>query len=116
MASTRAQRLHRRSTIPLSDIKEAASDVARANGATLALLFGSYARGTATYRSDVDLIFVEDTADRFLDRLSRYMDPLLDRLHAAVEVLVYTPDEYDEMKQSAFVGRATREGLVLYER
>jgi predicted nucleotidyltransferase len=96
-------------------IREAVRLVARRNGARRALLFGSHARGTATRHSDVDLMFVEDTTDRFLDRLDRYFDPLSDMIGRAVEVLVYTPGEYERMKDSAFVRRAEREGIVLYE-
>ncbi len=102
--------------IPVEKIREAAVEIAHANGATLALLFGSYARGTATDRSDVDLIFVEETSLRFLDRLTRYQDTLIDRLSTSVETLVYTPAEFQRMKDGGFIGRAVREGIVLYER
>ena len=101
--------------ITIEKIREAAIEIANANGATLALLFGSYARGTATERSDVDLIFVEETTLRFLDRLSRYQDILIDRLSTSVETLVYTPAEFERMKDGGFVGQAVREGIVLYE-
>ena len=102
--------------LDLEMIRQAVSEVAHANGANLAVLFGSYARGTATRRSDVDVIFVEDTDARFLDRLGRYMNPLVDALRASVEVLVYTPHEFESMKKRAFVKRALEEGVVLYER
>lgn len=96
------------------NIRAAVSEVARRNGATFALLFGSYARGTATHRSDVDLIFVEETDARFIERLGKYMDPLFDELQTPVEVLVYTPEEFAFMKDRAFVKRALKEGVVLY--
>lgn len=100
----------------IETIREAAVRVAEANGAKLAILFGSYARGTATARSDVDLIFVEDTDLPFLKRLDRYFDPLADMLSGPVETLVYTPDEFESMKDRAFIKRAVEEGVVLYER
>ena len=101
--------------VPVDEIRKGGADVAKANGARLAILFGSYARGTATRHSDVDIIFVEQTSDRFLDRLARYTDPLIDRLKTSVEVLVYTPDEFERMKQQSFVRRAVEEGMVIYE-
>jgi len=101
--------------IPLEKIREAAVEIAKANGATFALLFGSYARGTANERSDVDLIFVEPTSLRFLDRLARYQDTLIDRLSVSVETLVYTKEEFEQMKDGGFIGQAVREGIVLYE-
>ena len=100
----------------LEAVKQAVSEIARANGASLAVLFGSYARGTATKRSDVDVIFVEETDARFLDRLGKYMGPLFDRLRTGVEVLVYTPAEFERMKSRSFVRRALAEGIVVYER
>ena len=101
--------------VQIDDIRQAASAVAQANGASCAILFGSYARGTATERSDIDIIFVEQTGDPFLKRLDRYIGPLVDRLHTSVEALVYTPDEFERMKDRSFVRTALEEGVVLYE-
>jgi len=101
--------------VPLEEIRRAATEVAARNGAKRAILFGSYARGTATDRSDIDLIFVEETSLPFLKRLDRYFDPLSDRLKAAVETLVYTPDELERMKHRPFIRKALEEGVVLYE-
>jgi len=81
-----------------------------------ALLFGSHARGTATEHSDIDVIFVEETDAPFLQRLGRYMDPLVDELKSAAEVFVYTPDEFTSMKESFFVKKALEEGVVVFER
>lgn len=96
-------------------IKKEVAAVARANGARLAVLFGSYARGTADERSDVDLIVVADTTKRYIKRLDDYFDPLALRLEPALEVWVYTPAEFEDMKTRPFVAQALREGIVLYE-
>ena len=101
--------------LELDTIKEAVAEVAKENGAHLALLFGSFARGTATAHSDVDVIFVEDTELPFLARLGRYFDPLVDRLRASVEVLVYTSEEFAGMADGPFVKQALAEGVVVYE-
>jgi predicted nucleotidyltransferase len=101
--------------IDTESVQAAIRDVAEANGARLAPLFGSYARGTATRRSDVDVIFVEQTSARFLDRLAKYFDPLSERLAAPVEVFVYTPDEFRRMRDGFFLRRALSEGITVYE-
>jgi len=80
------------------------------------LLFGSQAAGTARPHSDVDLLVIKQTSERFLDRLDSAlvaMDP--DR---AVDVLVYTPDEFAEMQArgSPFLSRALRGARELYVR
>ena len=100
----------------LDKIREAVANVAKANGASLAILFGSYARGTATKRSDVDLIFVEETDLPFLKRLDKYIGPLVDMIGMSVEALVYTPEEFQQMKDRSFIKRALKEGVVIYER
>ena len=101
--------------IDTKSVEDAVRDVARANGAKLAVLFGSFARGTQTRRSDVDAIFVEQTPARFLDRLARYFDPLTERLPVPVEVFVYTPEEFRRMKDRPFLRRALSEGITVYE-
>jgi predicted nucleotidyltransferase len=75
------------------------------------LLFGSLARGDARDHSDVDLIVVKDTPMRFLDRLDEFYDDARE----AMDILVYTPQEFEEMKERPFVKRALREGKMLYE-
>jgi predicted nucleotidyltransferase len=89
-------------------------EIAMRNSAVLALLFGSTARGTATGRSDVDVIFVERTREKFLNRIDKYYDFLVDRLGTAVDIMVYTPEEFAAMREGSFVGRALREGVVVY--
>lgn len=101
--------------LDLETIRREVAELARLNGAEKAILFGSYARGTATERSDVDLVFIERTELPFLSRLDRYFDPLADRLQAGVETFVYTPEEFESMSGQGFIGQILREGVVLYE-
>ena len=44
----------------------------RKSGVDKAVLFGSFARGTASKRSDVDILIVQETNKRFLDRFSDF--------------------------------------------
>jgi len=100
----------------LEAIRKAVVQVAKVNCAQKAILFGSYARGTATRRSDVDLIFIEETSEPFLKRLERYLYPLSDHFGGGVETLVYTPSELEGIAHRPFIQRVLREGVVLYER
>jgi predicted nucleotidyltransferase len=77
----------------------------------LVLLFGSLARGDARDHSDIDLIVVKETDKRFLDRLDEFYDDARE----AMDVLVYTPQEFEEMKQRPFVKMALKAGRILYE-
>lgn len=77
----------------------------------LVLLFGSLARDDARSSSDIDLIVVKETEKKFLDRLDEFYEDARE----ALDVLVYTPKEFEEMKQRPFLRRALREGKILHE-
>ncbi len=90
--------------------------VARQGRAELALLFGSIVRGTATEHSDIDIIIVETTRQRYLKRLDKYFGTFCQKFNGGVDLFVYTPAEFERMKKGSFVGRALREGKIVYER
>jgi len=81
-----------------------------------AILFGSMARGEATKRSDVDLILIQNTRKRFLDRYDGLLSDLNDAVPGrAVEPLIYTPEELQRISHRAFISQALEEGMVIYE-
>ena len=82
---------------------------------SLVLLFGSRARGTATRRSDLDLLLVCETDEPPLERIGRVLRLLQDSPWP-VEPLVYTAQELDSMRHRPFIRRVLAEGRVLYER
>jgi predicted nucleotidyltransferase len=92
--------------------------VAQEIGATKAILFGSFARGTSDRRSDVDVVFVQQTQERFVERPGRALRLLYERIRGrAIDVLIYTPAEFEAMKNAGnrFIERVLSEGKVLYE-
>ena len=94
----------------LSDIRRRLADM----GVQKAILFGSLARGEVTPFSDLDLIIVQETDARFLDRLEPFYAGLDLRVDA--DILVYTPEELAELQTwNPFIQRAMREGKVIYE-
>jgi predicted nucleotidyltransferase len=81
------------------------------------LLFGSAARGQDDAYSDLDVIVVaERLAPRFLDRIAQAYD-LLDPRYA-IDILIYTPEEYEAMleDENPLLQTAEREGRELYAR
>lgn len=48
---------------------------------------------------------------RFLDRLDEFYDDARE----AMDVLVYTPQEFEEMKHRPFIKMALKEGKILHE-
>ncbi len=80
------------------------------------LLFGSLATGEVDEWSDVDLVVVKETSLRSLDRIRDVLQLLHPRV--GVNVLVYTPEEFDRLTQErGFVRQEILEkGQLLYER
>jgi predicted nucleotidyltransferase len=78
-------------------------------------LVGSAARGEADELSDLDVIVIKRKDASFLDRL-RDVALLLPYGMGAVDVLVYTPDEFAAMRRdgNAFAETIVEEGRLLY--
>jgi len=80
------------------------------------ILFGSSARGEADKHSDIDLVIIKKTQDRFLQRLKKAA--LLIREPIAVDLFVYTPEEFAQMlgDENPFAQIVITEGKVIYEK
>jgi predicted nucleotidyltransferase len=81
-----------------------------------AIVFGSWARGTNTRRSDLDLAVVLETERAFLDRRQDLcgIEDVLDGLHP--ELLIYAPGELEAISHRPFIRRVLSEGITIYER
>ena len=100
----------------MSSLAERLGPVLAAHGFEKAIVFGSVARGTASRRSDLDLILVKRTKERFLDRYGRVLCDLYDAApEREIEALIYTPEELEQLSERRFIARALREGRVIYE-
>jgi predicted nucleotidyltransferase len=80
------------------------------------IVFGSWARGDEDEYSDLDLVIIKETQERFLDRLEKVYE--LVKPTFAMDVLVYTPQELQEMREgdNPFIEMVLREGVTIYER
>jgi len=100
----------------LDDLSKRLYPILKQHGVKRAIIFGSLARGDESRRSDLDLIVVQETEKRFLDRY----DDLLPAIVAVVperdvDLFIYTPQELEVMAKRDFIARALREGKVIYE-
>ena len=84
------------------------------------VLFGSWARGAASEQPDVDFLVVE--REPFGANRSRREEAVriwqcLSEFRVPKDILVYSIGEVDQWKDSRYhvVGRALKEGKVLYE-
>ena len=81
-----------------------------------AILFGSMATGDASRRSDVDLVLIMETEKRFIDRYQGILQEITLAIPGrSVDLLIYTPDELEAIKDRAFIRRILTEGIVVYE-
>ncbi len=78
------------------------------------ILFGSLVKGELHSTSDIDLIIVQKTDKRFLDRLEEwymFLEP-----DVAMDILVYTPEEISDMASwNRFIKMALTQGEILFE-
>jgi len=75
------------------------------------ILFGPAARGDVRGDSDLDLIVVQETEKKILARL----EPFYRDARIAMDILVYTPDEFAAMAEGTFLKSALQEGAIVYE-
>ena len=86
------------------------------HGILRAIVFGSLGRGDATRHSDLDLLLVQDTDRRFLDRYERLLREVVRRVPGRdVDLLIYTPNELRDAAERPFIATVLREGKVIYE-
>lgn len=80
------------------------------------LVFGSLAGENTGEWSDLDLVIIKETDQRFLDRTKEVLQLLRPKI--GVDILVYTPDEFARLSQErAFVrDEIIGKGNVVYER
>ena len=103
-------------TVSAESIRRKIVDYLTGTRVRRAILFGSFARGSADSISDVDLVLIEDNPRPFLDRGLDHL-PLF-RLGVGVDLLVYTPEEYAQLKADGnpLIERVEQEGVTLYAR
>lgn len=79
------------------------------------LVYGSFARGEQHQGSDLDLIVIKNTTEKFPDRIEHVLRYYSGGI--SVEPLVYTEKELNTMiaEGNSFLQKALKEGIVVYE-
>jgi predicted nucleotidyltransferase len=103
-------------TATVEEITRRCRPVFEKHGIQQAILFGSWAAGTQTRRSDIDMILVKNTRVRFFDRYEGILEELGQALSGRdIEVLIYTPEELAGLSGRPFIEQALKAGKVVYE-
>ncbi|NWF62823.1 MAG: nucleotidyltransferase domain-containing protein [Chloroflexi bacterium] len=122
--SVKNPRLRRPGTVPLGltvsvgkSLRPAIQKIVRELNPEKIILFGSYAYGTPTPHSDVDLLVIMKTRASAKNRSWAVSRLLLPRPFP-VDILVKTPKEVETSLESGdfFVKEIIKRGKVLYER
>jgi len=87
--------------------------VLRQMGARRVILFGSVARDDIGAWSDLDLIVVLNSDQPFIKRLGLLYERIQPRV--GLDLLAYTPQEFEALRERPFIRQALQEGKVLYE-
>ncbi|MBA4419484.1 MAG: hypothetical protein C0392_16510 [Syntrophus sp. (in: bacteria)] len=100
------------------DIKRLQSSmepIFRRNEVFKAVLFGSAVRDTETKRSDIDLMIVMETDKRFFDRYDAF-DEIFELMRGtSIDLLIYTPQELENISHRPFIRKIIAEGKTIYE-
>ncbi len=96
------------------DLNNLIQQLSRMSAVQKVVLFGSYAAGRRDLFTDLDLLVVMDSS---LDFVTRGVE-LARRLRAgvALDLLVYTPQEMERMRDRPFLRHILKTGKVLYEK
>jgi predicted nucleotidyltransferase len=83
-------------------------------GVKKVILFGSLSVGKVHRSSDIDLVVVRESNQRFLERLDELYQAV--KPNYGIDLFVYTPEEFEEMSvTNLFLKKAIKEGRLLYE-
>ena len=101
--------------VPMDTIEEFGRLVGREFGAERVILFGSYAKGTVTDDSDVDLLVIGPFEGRSVDKSVEIRMKL--RPGFPMDLLVRTPEKVRQRIDmgDGFIREILEEGKVLYE-
>jgi predicted nucleotidyltransferase len=78
------------------------------------ILFGSYAAGRRDLFTDLDILVVMDTQENFVDRTAGLYRQI--SVDVDMDLLVYTPQEFERKQRSGFMKHALATGQVIYEK
>jgi len=99
----------------IDNIRTQLAPTLRELGVEKAVLFGSTSRGTRSRRSDIDLLLVVKTEDRFFDRYDKFEKIYTELKGRSVDMLIYTPSELDRIGHRPFIKQILSEGKTIYE-
>jgi uncharacterized protein len=99
------------------ELEKIVSELVRVYRPEKIILFGSYAYGRPSADSDLDILIIKKTPDRFIDRWTNVRQIVSDpKRSLPFEPLILTPDELQEQLAMGdqFIEEIVTKGALLY--
>lgn len=96
------------------EVKKIVDQIVKAYRPEKIILFGSFASGKPKENSDVDLVVIKKTKERFTARLLKIAGVIKSSLGA--DILVYTPKEWRDAleEENYFIKEIAQKGKLVY--
>lgn len=102
-------------SVELDKVRTELAPTLRKLGVHKAIVFGSLSRGAGSRKSDVDLLIVVETGERFFKRYDRFEEIYAKLKGRSVDLLIYTPAEMGKIGHRPFIKKILAEGQTIYE-
>jgi len=81
-------------------------------------LFGSYAYGTPSIDSDIDLCIISDGNKRKIEIMNDIREKIGYSIDYPLDIIVYKPEEFNERANSktSLENKISKNGVVIYEK
>jgi predicted nucleotidyltransferase len=101
--------------LTIDKLKSILTPLFEKQGVLKAVVFGSFARKTESRKSDLDLMIIVETNKRFFERYESFNE-IFDLIRGpAIDMLIYTPEEFNNISHRVFIQRILKEGSTIYE-
>ena len=101
--------------LTIDKLKSILTPLFEKKGVLKAVVFGSFARKTESRKSDLDLMIIVETNKRFFERYESFNE-IFDLIRGpAIDMLIYTPEEFNNISHRVFIQRILKEGSTIYE-
>jgi predicted nucleotidyltransferase len=107
--------IQKRRTILENELKRLTEIIIKDYAPEKIILFGSLASGRIHDYSDIDLVIIKDTTERFIERIHKVH--LMTSPNVAVNFIVYTPQEVKRLEAQNhyfIVQEILKKGKVIY--
>jgi predicted nucleotidyltransferase len=100
-------------SVELDKVRTLLTPTLRRLGVHKAVVFGSLSKGAGSRKSDVDLLIVVETEERFFKRYDRFDEIYAKLKGRSVDLLIYTPEELGKIKHRPFIKKILAEGQII---